>query len=121
MVQYTEKAIAYMQAQEFFIEHCIRESKQVLGLSQFQTRKWLAWQHQVALYLMTMCFVLKEKLYCFADIPLLSARNIREWLCIVLSRKLTEQAVLKLIIVRHYRRQNDINKAYLKDFFDVSK
>ncbi len=78
MAQYTEKAIAYMQAQRFFIEHCIRESKQVLGLSQFQTRKWLAWQHQVALNMLTMCFLLKEKLLCFAKIPLLSANDIRE-------------------------------------------
>ena len=63
--QYEKKAIAYMQAQRFFVEHSIKESKQVLGLSQFQTRKWQAWQHQVALNLMTACFVLEEKLFCF--------------------------------------------------------
>jgi SRSO17 transposase len=121
MAQYTEKAIAYMQAQRFFIEHCIKESKQVLGLSQFQTRKWLAWYHQVALNMMTMCFILKEKLICFAKIPLLSARDIREWLCFVLSRELTEKAVLRMILTRHNRRQDDINRAYLKEFFNVSK
>ena len=85
--QYTEKAIAYMQAQRFFIEHSIKESKQVLGLSQFQTRKWSAWQHQVALNIMTMCFMLKEKLHCFAEIPLLSARDIKDWLCFVLMKE----------------------------------
>jgi hypothetical protein len=37
MEQYTPKALVYMQAQRFFIEHCINESKQVLGLDQFQT------------------------------------------------------------------------------------
>lgn len=121
MAQYTEKAIAYMQAQRFFIEHCIKESKQVLGLSQFQTRKWLAWQHQVALNIMTMCFMLKEKLHCFADIPLLSARDIRDWLCFVLNKKFSEQQMLQLIITRHYRRQRDINSAYLKKFSNVSK
>jgi len=121
MAQYTEKAIAYMQAQRFFIEHCIRESKQVLGLSQFQTRKWLAWYHQVALNIMTMCFMLKEKLICFSEMPLLSARDIREWLCFVLSGKLTEKAVLKLIITRHYRRQVDINRAYIKEITNLSK
>lgn len=121
MAQYTEKAIAYMQAQRFFIEHCIRESKQVLGLSQFQTRKWLAWQHQVALNMLTMCFLLKEKLLCFAKIPLLTANDIREWLCFILSRKMTEHDVLKLIITRHHRRQSDINRAYLMEFSNVSK
>jgi SRSO17 transposase len=121
MAQYTEEAIAYMQAQRFFIEHCIRECKQVLGLSQFQTRKWLAWQHQVALNIMTMCFMLKEKLHCFAEIPLLSARDIKEWLCFVLSREQSEQVMLQLIITRHLRRQRDINCAYLKEFSNLSK
>ena len=121
MTQYTEKAIAYMQAQRYFIEHCIKESKQVLGLSQFQTRKWLAWQHQVALNIMTMCFMLKEKLHCFAEIPLLSARDIREWLCFVLSKEQTEQVMIQLIIARHVRRQRDINYAYLKELSNLSK
>jgi hypothetical protein len=110
-----------MQAQRFFIEHCIKESKQVLGLSQFQTRKWLAWQHQVALNIMTMCFILKEKLHCFAEIPLLSARDIKDWLSFVLPREQSEHAILQLIIVRHMRRQRDINRAYLKEFSNLSK
>jgi SRSO17 transposase len=52
LVQYTEKGIAYMQAQRFFVEHSIKESKKILGMSQYQTRKWLVWQHQVALNIM---------------------------------------------------------------------
>jgi SRSO17 transposase len=59
--QYTHEALAYMQAQRFFVEHCIKESKQILGLDQFQTRKWLAWQHQVALNFLVSSFMLKEK------------------------------------------------------------
>jgi hypothetical protein len=121
MVQYTEKAIAYMQAQRFFIEHCIKEIKQILGMSQFQTRKWLAWQHQVALNLMTMCFMLKEKLQCFVDIPLLSASDIRDWLCFVLSKKQSEEAMLQTIITRHLRRQRDINQAYSREYANLSK
>ena len=33
--QYTRKSLAYMQAQRFFVEHCIKESKQILGIDQF--------------------------------------------------------------------------------------
>jgi hypothetical protein len=43
--QYTPEALAYKQAQRFFVEHIIKESKYILGIDQFQTRKWLAWQH----------------------------------------------------------------------------
>lgn len=121
MEQYTGKAIAYMQAQRFFIEHCIKECKQVLGLSQFQTRKWQAWYHQVALNIMTMCFMMKEKLFCFPEIPLLSARDIKDWLCFVLSRRQSEEVILQLILNRHNRRQRDINHSYLKEFSNVSK
>ena len=78
--QYTLEGLAYKQAQRFFVEHCIKESKQILGLDQFQTRKWLAWQHQVALNFLVSSFILKEKLRCFDDLPLLSARDIKEML-----------------------------------------
>ncbi|MGM0504303.1 MAG: hypothetical protein ACQESQ_06760 [Bacteroidota bacterium] len=47
-------------------------------MDQFQNRKWQAWQHQVALNIMVSCFLLKEKLLCFDDLPLLSVANIRE-------------------------------------------
>lgn len=116
LIQYTTKALAYMQAQRFFIEHCIKEAKQVLGMSQFQTRKWRAWYHQVALNIMTMCFMLKEKLFCFKDLPLLSARDIKDWLCFNMAKELTEQEMLQLIFNRHLRRQLDINYSYLKEY-----
>jgi SRSO17 transposase len=114
--QYTDKALAYMQAQRFFIEHCIKESKQVLGMSQFQTRKWLAWHHQVAINIMTMCFMLKEKLLCFNELPLLSARDIRDWLCFNLMKQQNEKEIFQLIIKRHMRRQADINRSYSKEY-----
>lgn len=110
--QYTLRAIAYMQAQRFFVEHCIKESKGILGMHQFQTRKWLAWYHQIALNIMTMCFMLKEKLLNFDSMPLLSARDIKEWLCFILTKEHTESDMIKLIYNRHRRRQEDINRYY---------
>ncbi|MDF1515244.1 MAG: hypothetical protein P1S60_15655, partial [Anaerolineae bacterium] len=121
LVQYTPKALAYMQAQRFFIEHCIKEAKYILGMDQFQTRKWLAWYHQVALNIMTMCFMLKEKLFCFKDLPLLSARDIKDWLCYNMAKELTEIEMIQLIFNRHRRRQTDINYCYLKEYANVSK
>lgn len=47
--QYTPEVLAYMQAERFFVEHCIKESKQILGFDLFQTRVWNAWEHQIAL------------------------------------------------------------------------
>jgi len=46
--QYKPEGLAYMQAERYYIEHSIKESKHILGMDQYQTRKWLAWQHQIA-------------------------------------------------------------------------
>ncbi len=112
--QYTHKALAYMQAQRFFVEHCIKESKQILGLDQFQTRKWLAWQHQVALNFLVSSFILKEKLLCFDDLPLLSARDIKEFFVFKLYKEMTEEQLMNKMFKRHRIRQRDINYSYSK-------
>lgn len=111
--QYTHQALAYMQAQRFFVEHCIKESKQILGIDQFQTRKWLAWQHQVALNFIVSSFILKEKLLCFDDLPLLSANDIKKWFVFKLYKEMTEEQFFDQMYNRHLIRQRDINNSYL--------
>ena len=112
--QYTEKGIACMQAQRFFVEHCIKENKQILGMDKYQTRKWLAWYHQIALNFLLSTFILKEKLLCFDNIPLLSARDIKRWIIFKLYRQMSEDDMIDQIFERHCRRQNDINLAFDK-------
>jgi len=112
--QYTPEVLAYMQAERYFIEHCIKESKQILGLDQFQTRKWLAWQHQVALNILVSSFILREKLSCFDDVPLLSARDIKEWLVFKLYKQMSEEQMIDKMFNRHLARQRDINKSFTK-------
>lgn len=112
--QYTGKGIAYMQAQRFFVEHCIKENKQVLGMDKYQTRKWLAWYHQIALNFLLSTFILKEKLLCFDNIPLLSARDIKRWIIFKLYRQMSEDDMIDQMFERHRRRQYDINLAYEK-------
>ena len=112
--QYTREGIAYMQAQRFFVEHCIKENKQILGMDQYQTRKWLAWQHQIALNFLLSTFILKEKLECFDNLPLLSARDIKRWIIFKLHRQMTEDDMMEQMFERHCRRQRDINVAFEK-------
>jgi SRSO17 transposase len=113
--QYTPESLAYMQAQRFFVEHCLKESKQILGLDEFQTRMWNAWEHQVALNFMVSSFMLKEKLACFDDLPLLSARDIKEYLTFKLFKEMTEEQMIDRIYNRHIIRQRDINYSYLRE------
>jgi len=112
--QYTHEALAYMQVQRFFVEHSIKESKYILGIDQFQTRKWLAWQHQVALNLLVSSFILKEKIFCFDDLPLLSARDIKDMLVYQLYKQMSEDEMIDRIFNRHLKRQSDINYSFSK-------
>ena len=115
LAQYTERALAQMQAQRFFIEHNFKEQKQIIGLDQFQTRKWLSWHHQVALNMLIGSFMLKEKLLLKDDIPLLSARDIMDFLVFKFYKEMTEERMIEKIMQRHHKRQKDIKYCYSKD------
>ncbi len=114
LAQYTEEGIALMQSQRFFIEHSFKESKQILGLDQFQTRKWNSWHHQVALNFMVSCFMLKEKLLQQDEIPLLTARDIMDFLVFKFYKEMTEEKILNQLKVRHRKRNLDISYSYSK-------
>jgi hypothetical protein len=59
--QYKPEEIAYMKAQRVFIDHAFEEAKSVLGLDEYQTRKWIAWYYQVALNMLLLLFISKER------------------------------------------------------------
>jgi len=114
LVKFTEEGIAYMQAQWYFVEHSIKESKDILRMNDYQTRKWRARQHQLAINIMGMCFLLKEKLHCFGNIPLLSACDIKEWVERMLFTELSDEDLINLMLARYESRQKDINRAHSK-------
>ena len=114
LAQYEPEAVAYMQAQRFFIEHAFKEAKSVLGLNQFQTRKWIAWYHQVALNMLLLLFVFREKQINFSLMPLLSAWDIAQIMqLLIISQMFDPDKVFEQIIYRHYLRQKDINRCIL--------
>ena len=110
--QYELKGIAQMQAQRFFVEHSFRESKQILGLDQFQTRKWKSWHHQAALNFMVSSFLLKEKLLNKEEIPLLTGRDIMDFMIFKFYQSMTDDKILNQLKERHRKRQADINYSY---------
>jgi len=111
--QYSPEAIAYMQAQRFFIEHSFKEAKSVLGLDHFQTRKWMAWHHQVALNMLLLLFIFKEKLLNFDTVPLLSAWDLRQIIDVAFSSTNERlEKIIDQIFERHKIRQMDINRYY---------
>ena len=114
LVQYTKQALAYMQAQRFFIEHSFKEQKQIVGMDHFQTRKWKSWHHQIALNMLVGSFMLKEKLLNHQEVPLLSARDIMDFMVYKFYREMTDELMLEKLKQRHKKRQRDIDYCYSK-------
>lgn len=58
----------------------------------------------------------EKKLLCFDDLPLLSAADIKEWMCFKLFQLRTDEEMIEIMFVRYLQRQNDINRYYKNEF-----
>jgi hypothetical protein len=71
---------------------------------------------------MISCFLLKEKLFCWDDLPLLSAADIREWIWFRFYQTHTEEEMIDRMFIRHLKRQTDINRYYkIENFLNLAK
>jgi len=54
--------LASAQGQRFWIERSFQDGKSHVGLDHYQARGWKAWHHHMALVMMAMLFMLKERI-----------------------------------------------------------
>ena len=111
--EYTNKEWAYFQCSRYWVERCFDDCKNELGMSGYQVRGWLAWQHHMALVMMASLYILTLKLENQDEMPLLSVRDAR--LLVIAKVFATQKEVdlcLKHIRIRHRQRQADIDRYY---------
>ena len=109
--QYTTTELIQMQSQRYFIERSFQDAKQEMGMSQYQVRGWLAWHHHIALVMLSMQFVLTEKMLFKNEYPLLTSYDIREVFTRVYATKgSTFEEIMAQMNTRHKQRQHDINR-----------
>jgi SRSO17 transposase len=109
--KYSWLQLAKAQAQRFFVERGFEDAKQEVGMSQYQVRGWLAWHHHIALVMLSMLFILAEKIEHKNEYPLLTARDVREIMARTYAQK---ENVFETINHRHKIRQADIDRYYRK-------
>lgn len=105
--------LAYMQRQRYWVERLFQEAKNEAGLDEYQTRSWRAWYHHVALVMMAMLFLLRERIEQTEDLPLLSTRDVKILLARFLPRRDADpEEVIRQMQRRHRQRQASIDSAY---------
>ncbi len=104
------KRLGWMQRQRFWVERVFEDCKSECGMADYQVRKWQAWHHHIALVMMSMLFMLTEKIRHKDIYPLLSCSDIEELLARFLPRRdLNKEDVILQMEYRHLQRQNAID------------
>jgi SRSO17 transposase len=105
--------LAYMQRQRYWIERTFQEAKNEAGMDEYQARSWQAWYHHMALVMMALLFILKEKQLQSEALPLLSAADVKMLLVRLLPRRdLDIEESIRQVQNRHRQRQAAIDSAY---------
>jgi len=104
---------AYMQAQRYWVERSFQDAKSELGMSDYQVRKYNGWYHHMALVILALAFILKERIENKTDIPLFSSRDVR----ILIVALFTGDIMLvekrkRQMRIRHRQRYKDIMRYY---------
>ena len=99
----------------YWIERAFQDAKTSVGMADYQARGWRAWHHHMAMVLLALLFMIKERRVYQDDVDLLSCQDIVDLLNVVLPRAdLDPEAVLDRMEERHRRRQEAIDSAYRK-------
>ena len=103
------KRLAWMQRQRYWVERAFEDGKSECGMADYQVRKWSAWHHHMALVMMSMLFMLTERIRHKDTYPMLSCSDIEELLSRFLPRRdVSEAEVIRQLEERHRRRQSAV-------------
>ena len=96
----------------YWIERIFQDAKTSVGMADYQGRGWIAWHHHMALVMLALLFLLKERRIHESTLDLLSCQDIVALLDVYLPRNdRTKQAVIESINKRHAKRRAAIEWA----------
>jgi len=113
ITDYTAKEYAYFQCGRYWVERCFDDAKNEIGLSGYQVRKWIAWQHHQSLVMMASLYLLHIKIEKKPEYELMSVRDAR--IMIIAHLFSDKDTIAKLhdqMLIRHKNRKRDIDRYY---------
>ena len=107
------RRLADMQLARHFVERAFEDAKGACGMADYQVRGFNAWHHHMALVMIALMFLAKERITHRETADLLSCNDLVEIMRHKLPSKIQTNADLVASIEdRHRRRQNAKNFAY---------
>ena len=107
--------LAEMQAARHFVERAFEDAKSACGMADYQVRGWNGWHHHMALVMVALMFLAKERLAGRDTHRLLSCQDIVDILHYKLPAKIqTDEDMVMTIAQRHFRRLQAAQSAYDK-------
>ena len=98
--------MVFCQRQRYWIERTFQDGKGECGMADYQVQKWSGWQHHMALVMMALLFMLKERLEQRKEYPILSCADIEKLLARFLpQQELDEPEVIRQVEAMHRPRQ----------------
>jgi SRSO17 transposase len=95
-----------MEAARFWIERGFEDCKSTVGMAEYQIRGWRGWHHHMAMSMLALLFMLKQRIAYGNTCPLLSPNDIRSMLCALLPRRgVTFSEVVRQMWKRHKKRK----------------
>lgn len=106
------ESLVRKHAVRYWIERSFQDAKTSVGMADYQARGWVAWHHHMALVMLAMLFLLRERKLHEQQIELLSCQDIVELLDVYLPRTdRTKLQVIENIRQRHRKRRASIKSA----------
>jgi SRSO17 transposase len=127
--------LAWSKCVRYFVERSNQDAKSELGYDEFTGQRWLAWQHHVALTILSCWFVAHTKLEWSHDyprdpllasewevdvLPALSTANVRELLRATMPLPQLSEDEAALLVVTHLVNRTLSRKSRLKHRKGVS-
>lgn len=104
--------LLYFRMQRYWVERAFQETKQQLGMAQYQIRGWKALYHHLALSMMALHYIIEQQVEKGEQIPLLSAADVKMAIAHQLIQQMNQEQIMELILKRNQKRQQDINRYY---------
>jgi SRSO17 transposase len=109
------RRLADMQVARHFVERAFEDAKGACGMADYQVRGWQAWHHHMALVMVALMFLAKERLAHRDTADLLSCNDLVEIMRHKLPTRIeTDADLVASIEERHRRRQIAKDYAYKK-------